>query len=133
MSFPQAERIALAALIDLGATASPAFGSGSETPENLQDVLSGGSGFVRVVRGPGPCDGLDDAPTIRVDAFGLTLAACEDLAEVVRTRLMDSDLVNEHGCIDRMTCPSGPTELPWSNPDVKRLQAIYQALVRRIN
>lgn len=131
MSFPQAERIALAALEELGA-ASPMFGAGSVTPPDLQGVLTT-TGFVRIMRGPGPCDAIDDFPTLRIDVFAATLPGAEDICEAVRGRLMDSDLVNEHGCIDKVTCPSGWTELPWPDPDVTRVQAIFQALVRCIN
>lgn len=132
MTFPQAERIALAVLEDLGLSVPP-FGAGSRTPDDLQDVLANGKGFVRIVRGPGPCDDIDDQPTLRIDVFHLTLPGAEDLGEAVRVRLMDEVVKNEHGCIDRITCPVGYSELPWPDPGVVRLQAIYQALVRRTN
>lgn len=100
--------------------------TGIETPVNLQARLP----FIRVVRTGGSSGLLVDHATVDVDCFGTGYTATELLAEQVRQYLTGPPLRYGPQILDRITCESSPTELPWA-PGMRRIGATYLVTARR--
>lgn len=100
----------------------------TETPSDITGSL------VQLVRVGGPDDdyGLDVA-TVHVNAFALTRAAANTLAEQVRTALREAlpgtrlpGLV-----VSRVQTISGPAWLPYVDTNVRVFRAAYQLTLHR--
>lgn len=122
-SFPDGE----AAILDTVAAEPGVADSGTETPPDLQDRLP----FVRVARVGGPDNVIDDYPLVDVDVFAATRAVAAPLAERLRQRLLAGPHRTPAGVIDRVRTTSGPVQLPWADPGIRRFGATYRAAMRR--
>lgn len=120
--FPDVQK-ALAAIVESLVGAGRA---GSETPEDLEQRLP----YVRILRIGGYSDRLTDFATVEVDVFAGTYAQAEPLAERIRQHLTGPPLRVGPVVLDRITCESGPVELPWA-PRVRRFNASYVVRSRR--
>lgn len=101
--------------------------TGTETPANLQEL----GRFIRVRRGGGFSDRLNDYATVDIDAFHTSYrTGVKPLAEAVRQFLTAGP--HRHGpvVIDRITCTSAPVEQPWA-PGIRRMLATYRTVARR--
>lgn len=123
-SFPDLESAVGAALADI---------AGGEdhwdtlTPADLQQQLP----FIRVRRFGGSDDRLTDQARVDIDYFAATRAAAWAGAEAVRQRLISRPLRVGAVVIDQVTTTSGPIEVPWDDPDIRRITATYTASARR--
>ncbi len=120
--FPDVQRV----LVTLLEPLAGAGRAGIETPGDLQQKLP----FVRVVRTGGSSTRLSDYALVDVDCFAATYTAAELLAERVRQYLTGPPLRSGPAVLDRITCQSAATELPWA-PGIRRLNATYQVTARR--
>lgn len=100
--------------------------AGAETPSDLESRMP----FIRVIRTGGPSDRVNDYATVEVDCFAGTYTAAELLAEQVRQLLTGPPLRAGAAILDRISCESAPTELPWA-PGVRRFGATYVVVSRR--
>ncbi|GAA3750853.1 hypothetical protein [Micromonospora maritima] len=101
--------------------------AGSETPEDLQNVLP----FIRIIRRPGGVsDNVNDYAFVDVDVFAARYDLAEPLAEDVRQFLTGRPHAVGPAVLDRITCPGGPAERPWG-PGVRRFGATYRVVSRR--
>lgn len=122
--FPDLETAILDALADLvGGTDH----TGTVTPADLQAKLP----FIRARRFGGADDFITDAARIDVDYFAATRAEAWAGAEAVRQRLISRPLVVGSAVIDKVTTTSGPIEVPWDDPNTRRVTAAYTASARR--
>lgn len=119
--FPDVQRALVAIL-------GPLVGgrAGTETPADLESRMP----FVRVTRTGGPSDRVSDFALVDVDVFAATYATAEPLAEQIRQLLTGPPLRAGVVILDRISCESGPTELPWA-PGVRRFGATYLVVSRR--
>ncbi|TDC02281.1 hypothetical protein E1091_01140 [Micromonospora fluostatini] len=120
--FPDVQR----ALVTILEPLAGAGRAGVETPTDLQAKLP----FIRVLRIGGGSDRLSDFAVVDVDVFAASYGAAELLAERVRQLLTGPPLRAGAAVLDRITCDSGPVELPWA-PGVRRFGATYQVTARR--
>lgn len=99
----------------------------TDVPGNLEQILP----LVRVVRGPGTDDGLNDAPLLDVECFAATRGALWDVTEQTRDALhqLSGNTVNGR-LIDSVTTAAGPTRLDYENPAVHRSVASYRLTLR---
>jgi hypothetical protein len=123
MRFPDVQR-ALATLLE--PLAGGEAHTGIETPAGLQEVLP----FIRVTRGGGPSDNVNDYARVDIDVFHSTYAESEPLAERVRQFLTGQKHRLGAVVIDRIECPNTPAELPWA-PGIRRMGATYTVVSRR--
>lgn len=100
---------------------------GTVTPPNLGASLP----FVRIVRIGGAGTRFIDTARIDVDAFAATRSSAYSLAESCRQRLINVPHVVAAGRIDSVITDSGPHEIPWGDPAVRRFTASYTLTVRR--
>lgn len=102
--------------------------TGSETPSDLDKRVP----FIRVIRPPGGFDdGVSDFATVTIDVFHSTYRlGAKPLAERVRQFLTTGRHRLGPAVIDRITCTSGPGEMPWA-PGIRRVGATYQTVARR--
>lgn len=107
-------------LADLGTT-------GTVTPSDLQQHLP----FHRVKRFGGDDDLTTDTARITIDTFAGTYAAARTAAEAVRQRLISHPHRSDAGVIDRVTTTTAPVEVPWADPNIRRLTATYTVSARR--
>lgn len=122
--FPDVQKVLAALLAPLAGGPGHA---GSETPEDLQAVLP----YIRIVRRPGgPSDHVNDYATVVIDVFAARYDIAEPLAEDVRQLLIGGPHAVGRAVLDRITCPGGPSELPWG-PGVRRFGATYRVVSRR--
>lgn len=115
--WPDVEAVLVTALAQFGDT-------GTETPTDLQGNLP----FIRVIRRGGPNDRISDQASVDIDVFAATRASGVPLCEVIRQYLLTSYEMPE---IDRVSTSSGPQELPWDDPNVRRWVSSYQVISRR--
>jgi hypothetical protein len=101
--------------------------TGTVTPDNLQTVTP----FIRVSRIGGPDSLFIDSGRIDLDCFATTRSAAYSLAESCRQRLLTVPHVVSAGRIDSVTTDSGPHEVPWGDPTVRRFTASYTVTARR--
>lgn len=83
-------------------------GTGTETPAELDTHLP----FVRVMRGGGGTDRLNDYPLVDLDVFAASYAAGVLLARRIQNYLLGPPPPIWQ--LDRATCETGVHELPWS-------------------
>jgi hypothetical protein len=137
--FPNVEVLLCQALAGFGSTVT-------ETPSDLQAALAGGF-VIRVARIGGPDDRISDLARVDVEVFALQAAgsylAVGDCAEDIRQFLTDRPIrvavpddplvpdVTTTYVIDRVTTTTGPRDIPWADPNVRRLTATYLVRVRR--
>lgn len=100
---------------------------GTVTPADLQQQLP----FIRVRRFGGSDDRLTDQARVDVDYFAATRAAAWAGAEAVRQRLISRPLRVGAVVIDQVTTTSGPIQVPWDDPNVRRVTGAYTASARR--
>ncbi|MEU0078566.1 hypothetical protein ABZY58_11770 [Micromonospora tulbaghiae] len=122
--FPDVEEI-LAVLLE------PLVGgseyTGPEVPANLQQLGK----FIRVKRGGGYSDQLNDYATVDIDCFHTTYrTGVKPLAEAVRQFLINGSHRHGRAVIDRIRCTSAPTEQAWA-PGIRRMYATYEVVSRR--
>lgn len=98
----------------------------TETPPNLADVLP----FARVVRSGGGRNRVDDRAIVEIDLFDSTYAACEDLAERISQWLCGPP--PPFAVFDKVECDIGPRELPWGTGTIRRMNAVYGIVARRV-
>lgn len=102
-----------------------AYGTtGTVTPPDLQAHLP----FIRVRRAGGSDNGRSDAPRVDVEVFAATRAIGFGVAETIRDHLIHDFAVPS---IDRVTTETGPQELPWEDPDIRRWLVTYRVVTRR--
>ncbi len=101
--------------------------TGAETPGDFTGRLP----FIRARRGGGPSGQLEDQPTVDIDVFTTTYAEGIALAKAIRRWLMPPGRKPPIRWFDRVTCPSGPQELPWGDGVVRRFGATYEVVTRR--
>jgi hypothetical protein len=120
--FPDAVRRAIAL-----ASATPGVAAaGTSTPDDWAGVLP----FVRVNRGGGSSDHLNDHPTLFVDVFAATYVQAEQVSEMLRQSLCGPPPADPG--FDRVTCEAGPSEVPWGDDEtVRRFSATYRATTRK--
>lgn len=122
--FPDLEVATKLLIADLGTT-------GTTTPADLAGSLP----FLRVVRFGGGDDRFTDSARIDIDAFEETRPVARLLAETVRQRLLSyPHVVSSDGLtivIDRVDTLTGPQEVPWGNPGLRRFTASYTLSARR--
>jgi hypothetical protein len=127
-SFPDIEDALCDVLADLAYT-------GTETPADLQALLAASSGtgnVIRVRRVGGPDDGITDTARIDIDCFATRRSAVVALAETVRQRLISGPHATGSTVIDYVTTETGPVDLPWDDPKVRRRTATYTVRARRV-
>lgn len=120
--FPDVQR----ALVTLVEQVAGAGRAGAETPADLQERMP----FVRVLRVGGGSDHLSDYAVVDVDVFAGAYTVAEPLAERIRQHLTGPPPRVGPVVLDRITCQSGPAELPWA-PGVRRFGATYLVAARR--
>lgn len=118
--FPDLETAVMDLLSDLAST-------GTVAPADLLTSMP----FVRVMRIGGGDTRFIDTAHVDVDAFGATRAAAYSLAEACREVLLSFPYVTAVGVIDSVVTDSGPHEIPWGDPNVRRLTASYTLTARR--
>ena len=101
--------------------------AGTETPASLETTLP----FLRVLRSGGPDNRFTDSARITIDAFDSTRPLAHALAESVRQRLLSFPHVINGAVIDTVATNSGPTEIPWGDPVVRRFVSSYVVTARR--
>lgn len=123
MTFPDVQRV----LKTLVLTVDGVVGAGPETPGDLQQRLS----FVRATRVGGGADRVTDSPVVDVDVFADRYDVGWPLAAAIRDLLLDPPHVVDGAVIDTCTLITGPMELPWSDPGVRRFLATYRFTLTR--
>jgi hypothetical protein len=122
--FPDLETAIRTALADL---VTDLAHTGTVTPADLQQRLP----FIRVRRFGGTDDRLTDQARVDVDYFAASRAAAWAGAEAVRQRLISRPLRVGAVVIDQVTTTTAPIEVPWDDPNVRRVTAAYTASARR--
>ena len=120
--FPDVQKVLVAALATLAGGSSHV---GAETPVDFAGLLP----FIRVRRGGGGSDPVNDMAVVDVDVFADRYTVGEPLAEQVREFLTSGRLVSPR--LDRVVCDQGPRELPWGDGTVRRWGATYEVMTRR--
>ena len=122
MSFPDIQRV----LVTLARTVEGVAAAGTETPADLQQRLP----FVRVARIGGPRTSTLDSPTVDVDVFASTYAVGQSLAGRVSDLFLSAPHVAGGALIDTAASITGPVEVPWADPGVRRFLATYRFTLR---
>ena len=119
--FPNIERlIASMFAAELG-------GAGSETPDDLEQVLP----FLRVIRVGGTRTHLFDYPIVDLDYFDADEVTGAPAASQIGNRLLSKP--PPHPSIDYASCDPAFRELPWGeNEDVRRWNATFFFETRRV-
>lgn len=76
-------------------------------------------------------DRISDHPRVDVEVFAATRAAAFPLAETVRQRLISRPRMTSYGLIDRVQTETRPQQIPYDDPDVRRVTATYRVSLRR--
>lgn len=100
---------------------------GTQTPALLTGLLP----FIRVTGGDGPSDLVNRHARFTVDVLADSVTVAELLAERIHQHLTTERLVLAPAVIDRVSCDSGPEEMPPWAPGVFRFQARYTSVSRR--
>lgn len=126
--FPDAEEVVMALLRQ-----APALGKTVQTlPEQITEVT------IRVLRVGGGDDGITDRALMDVSVFAATYQQARTVAEQVRQRMLAAGGTKVATgtypggvLIDRCVTATGPQEIPYDNPDLRRKPATYQVELRR--
>lgn len=108
----------------------------TSTPKDLKTRLADGY-VIRVQRvgGGETRNATVDAPRIAVQVFALRSSAkprdAHDGAAQVRADLLNLPAITAAGRLDSARTESGPTELPWPDPEIAVVQCIYRLATRR--
>lgn len=113
---------------------APALGDAVQTLPPDMD----GRVVIRVLRVGGRDDGITDRALVDVSVFAPTYTQARTVAEQVRQRMLAAGGTKVPTAsrpagvlIDRCGTASGPTEIPYDNPDLRRKPATYQVDLRR--
>jgi hypothetical protein len=98
----------------------------SETPDNLQQMLP----FIRVVKMGGGRSRISDYPSVSVDVFAATYSEAFRLAERIDQWLAGPP--PPLPSLDRVVHDVAPREMDWPDPDIRRFQAQYTVVTRRV-
>lgn len=128
-AFPDVEEVVLA-LIEL----TPALGNAVQTtPAEMADTV-----VIRVLRVGGGDDGITDRALVDVTVFAPKYAQAREVAEQVRQRMLAAGgkkvptTSRPSGVlIDRCVTATGPQEIPYDNPELRRKPATYRVELRR--
>jgi hypothetical protein len=103
---------------------------GTETPDNLPEVLAGADAFVRIGRvGGATQDNVSDRPVVDVDVLGITRRKAKDTAKEI-----EQFLVSKPHPIDSCNVLIAPQKVEWAEQterNVKRYFASYHLNLRR--
>lgn len=72
-----------------------------------------------------------DNPRIDIEVFAASRAAAMPLAETIRQRLISKPRHTAFGVIDRAETEVRPQEIPYDDPDIRRIAATYRLSMRR--
>jgi hypothetical protein len=87
---------------------------------------------IQVARIGGSDDGITDRPRVEVECFGATRAQAWALAEQCRQLILAASAASVNGAlIDRAVSETPAQQLPYANPDVRRVAAVYRLSLRR--
>lgn len=105
---------------------------GSAVPSNLKDVLP----FVRLGRVGGPQTKLEDRPVVDVEVFAGTLGAARNLDAGITTYLHSGRRQADLGSnvlvvIDAVRTETTGQEIPWDDPEIRRVASTHTLTVRR--
>lgn len=105
---------------------------GSAVPGNLKDVLP----FVRLTRIGGPQGVLEDRPVVDVEVFHTTLKQARELDSGLTAYLHGGRRQADLGSgvlvvLDAVRTETTGQELPWDDPDVRRVASTHVLTVRR--
>lgn len=124
-AFPDIQRL----LVDAVAVLVPGIDhTAIETPPNLEQMLP----FIRVRRGPGSRDRLNDIASVDIDVFASTYTEAEALAQKVAEFLCGPP--PPVPALDRIDCDLPPQELSWDDDGstgLRRFGATYAVVSRR--
>jgi hypothetical protein len=106
--------------------AGDATRTGYVTPADLADRLE----FIQIRRVPGSAhDRITDHPTIDIDLFAATYDAADALAARVDAYLCLKP--PPLPAVDAVVHTDGPHELPWEDPNIRRIGLSYVMDTRR--
>lgn len=98
-------------------------------PTKLESLLP----VTRVTRGPGPDDGITDAPLVDVETFAATRGAMWELAEDTRQAMLAlAGRAAAGALVDTVATVTGPTWVDYENPAVQRAVATYRLQLRQL-
>jgi hypothetical protein len=72
-----------------------------------------------------------DNPRVDIEVYAATRAVAVPLAETIRQRLISKPRLTAHGVIDRADTEVRPQEIPYDDPDIRRVSATYRLSLRR--
>lgn len=121
--FPDPVRVLVVGLADM--LGGPQY-TGSQTPPDFAGHLP----FVRVLRDGGGSTNLDDRSHVDVDVFAESYAEAMRLAELIRQHLVGPP--PPYYQLDKVICDEGPREMPWGGDQVRRVNAAYTIIARRV-
>lgn len=119
--FPDIEQALITLLAGFGTT-------GTVVPADLTSHMP----YVKVARFGGGDDRFTDTARVDVDCFAATRAVAFSTAEGIRQRLLGyPHSVIDVGTIDHVETLTGPVEVPWADPNVRRFTSSYAIATRR--
>jgi hypothetical protein len=129
-AFPDVEQALMDLLADL--VVDPAD-VGVIIPADLQArVLGDPTRHVIRVRVLGGNDNrFIDFPRVDIEVFGPARATMVPLAETIRQRLISKPRRTAFGVIDRAETEVRPQEIPYDDPDIRRVLGTYRISMRR--
>lgn len=101
--------------------------TGTTTPSDLAAIVP----FVRVSLVAGRDDRVTDYSVVDIDVFTQTRQQGYDLAEGIRTRLLDGPHQSGTVVIDKVRTETKPFQAPWDDTNVRRRLATYRISARR--
>lgn len=99
----------------------------TDVPADLQEQLP----LIRVRRIGGGDDRRTDTARVAVEAYAASRTQAAAIAEQARAKLGRRRIRTTSGLIDRADTEVGPTRLPYDDPDIRLVQAIYRVTARR--
>lgn len=128
-AFPDVEEVVMA-LIEQ----APSLGDAVQTtPADMA-----GKTVIRVLRVGGGDDGITDRALMDITVFAPSYALAREVAEKVRQRMLAAGntrvITASHPSgvlIDRCGTATGPQEIPYENPELRRKPATYRVELRR--